>query len=71
MASGCVRDAFGMCLTHIGGRWVVENAAIKPSTTTIMPYLKGLHHSGGRVVEIFLKTKFSVCQLVRYPTRWE
>lgn len=39
MASGCVRDAFGMCLTQIGGRLVVENAAIKPSATTIMPYL--------------------------------
>ena len=39
MASGCVRDAFGMCLTQIGGRLVVENAAIKLSTTTIMPYL--------------------------------
>ena len=68
MASGCVRDAFGMCLTQIGGR-KRSNKAIDHHHNAIS--LKGLHHSGGRVVEIFLKTKFSVCQSVRYPTRWE
>lgn len=73
MASGCVRDVFGMCLNiRLAGRLVVVNADIKPHDHHYNAIsLKGLHHSGGRVVEIFLKTEFSVCQLVRYPTRWE
>lgn len=52
----------------IGGR-KRSNQAIDHHHNAIS--LKGLHHSGGRVVEIFLKTKFSVCLSVRYPTRWE
>lgn len=68
MASGCVRDASYSDWWSIGGR-KRSNKAIDHHHNAIS--LKGLHHSGGRVVEIFLKTKFSVCQLVRYPTRWE
>ena len=68
MASGCVRDVSYSYWWSIGGR-KRSNKAIDHHHNAIS--LKGLHHSGGRVVEIFLKTKFSVCQSVRYPTRWE